>query len=306
MTEVERIIQKGVIPEDFLKEEVRNDFLVTTERKKIWIVLLDLMLEFDAVCKKHGLTYFLEAGSLLGAIRHKGFIPWDDDIDVLMPRNDYLRFVEMSQEFKSPYFLQTPYTDSGYFYSFVKLRNSNTTAVTKMFAYQNYNHGMWLSVFPIDNWSVEGGEERYEKIKKLNMENSTYMRISNPHLSEKDMVRVRNYSGRDPYDTIRELDRIAQECSDYHTEFVTVGSTAVIGYSRKLWYAEDFSLAIEWPFEFFLFPVPVGYDRFLKVMYGDYMELPPIEQRGLHHEGTIFNADIPYKEFLETYRQEHQ
>lgn len=306
MTEIERILQKGIIKEDFLREEVRNEFLVTTDRKKIWTVLLDLMLTFDDVCKKHNLTYFLEAGSLLGAIRHKGFIPWDDDVDVLMPRKDYQKFLELSNEFVAPYFLQTPYTDEGYFYSFPKIRNSNTTALNQMFCYQNFNHGMWLSIFPIDNWDVNGGEERYAKIKELNMDNSTYMRISNPNLSEKDQQRVKNYCGRDPFDTIKELDRIAQECNGYKTEFVTVGSTAVISYSRKLWYAEDFSSAIEWDFEDFKFPVPVGYDRFLKVMYGDYMKLPPVEDRGLHHSGTIFNADIPYKEFLETYKKERQ
>lgn len=306
MTEIDRILQKGIIKEDFLREEVRNEFLVTTDRKKIWTVLLDLMLTFDDVCKKHNLTYFLEAGSLLGAIRHKGFIPWDDDVDVLMPRKDYQKFLELSNEFVAPYFLQTPYTDKGYFYSFPKIRNSNTTALNQMFCYQNFNHGMWLSIFPIDNWDVNGGEERYAKIKELNMDNSTYMRISNPNLSEKDQQRVKNYCGRDPFDTIKELDRIAQECNGYKTEFVTVGSTAVISYSRKLWYAEDFSSAIEWDFEDFKFPVPVGYDRFLKVMYGDYMKLPPVEDRGLHHSGTIFNADIPYKEFLETYKKERQ
>lgn len=306
MTEIDRILQKGIIKEDFLREEVRNEFLVTTDRKKIWTVLLDLMLTFDDVCKKHNLTYFLEAGSLLGAIRHKGFIPWDDDVDVLMPRKDYQKFLELSNEFVAPYFLQTPYTDKGYFYSFPKIRNSNTTALNQMFCYQNFNHGMWLSIFPIDNWDVNGGEERYAKIKELNMDNSTYMRISNPNLSEKDQQRVKKYCGRDPFDTIKELDRIAQECNGYKTEFVTVGSTAVISYSRKLWYAEDFSSAIEWDFEDFKFPVPVGYDRFLKVMYGDYMKLPPVEDRGLHHSGTIFNADIPYKEFLETYKKERQ
>lgn len=304
MTEIERIIRKGDIPESFLREEIRNDFLVTTERKKIWTVLLDLMIEFDSLCKRHGFTYFLEAGSLLGAIRHKGFIPWDDDVDVLMPRDDYNRFVNLSNEFKYPYFLQTPYTDEGYFYSFAKIRNSNTTALNQMFAFQKFNHGMWLSIFPIDNWSVEGGEERYAKIKELNIDNSTYMRISNPFLSEKDKERVNNYCGRNPFDTIKELDRIAQECNKVPTTYVTVGSTAVISYSRKLWYAEDFSEAIDWDFEGFKFPIPVGYDRFLKIMYGDYMKLPPIEERGKHHGNTVFNADIPYKVFLETYMKD--
>lgn len=306
MTEIERIIKKGFISEDFLTEEIRNEFVVTTERKKIWVVLLDLMMVFDDVCKKHNLTYFLEAGSLLGAIRHKGFIPWDDDVDVLMPRKDYQKFLELSNEFSAPYFLQTPYTDTGYFYSFAKIRNSNTTGLTQMFAYQNFNNGMWLSVFPIDNWDEVGGEERYAKIKSLNMDNSTFMRMSNPNLSEKDRERVKNYCGRDPFDTIKELDRIAQECNDRPTKYVTVGSTAVISYSRKLWYAEDFSSAVDWDFEDYKFPIPVGYDRFLKIMYGDYMKLPPVEQRGLHHGDTIFNADIPYTEFLKTYMKERQ
>lgn len=303
MTEVERIINKGVISRDFLKEEVRNDFLVTKERKKVWTVLLDLMLEFDEVCKKNGLTYFLEAGSLLGAVRHRGFIPWDDDVDVLMPRKDYQRFVELSHEFTAPYFLQTPYTDNGYFYSFAKIRNSNTTGLTQMFAYQGFNNGMWLSVFPLDNWDEVGGEERYATIKSLNMDNSTYMRISNPFLSEKDRERVKNYSGRNPFDTIKELDRIAQECNDHSTKYMTVGSSAVISYSRKLWYADDFSSALDWDFEDFKFPIPVGYERFLRIMYGDYMKLPPVEQRGLHHGNTIFNADIPYKEYMESYKK---
>ena len=163
MTEIERIIKKGVITKDFLKEEVRNDFRVTTERKKLWAILLDLTLEFDRVCKKHGLTYFLWSGSMLGAVRHNGFIPWDDDIDVIMPRKDYERFLLLGDEFKDPYFFQTPYTDPECCYSFVKIRNCLTTGVVDLFKYQNFNHGIWLSIMPLDNWKLEGGEEKYER-----------------------------------------------------------------------------------------------------------------------------------------------
>ena len=303
MTEKERIIKEGRIPEKFFEEEVRCDFLVTQDRKKLWAVLLDMLLKIDDVCKKYHLTYFLEAGTLLGAIRHKGMIPWDDDIDIFMPRKDYNKFILLSEEFPHPFFLQTPYTDPEYFYCPARLRNTNTTGVVETFAYQNFNHGIWLSIFPLDNWEIEGGEERYEYIKSLIKENSTYMRLKKPHLSEKDQIRVRNYSGRNPFEVYEEIQEIAQRSNSKPTEFVTAAVSAVISYRRKLWYAEDFSSAIEWDFEGFKFPIPVGYDRFLKIMYGDYMKLPPVEERGHHHDGAIFNADIPYKDFLVTYRQ---
>ena len=306
MTEKERIIKEGRIPAKFFEEEVRCDFLVTEDRKKLWAVLLDMLLKIDNVCKKHQLTYFLEAGTLLGAIRHGGMIPWDDDIDIFMPRKDYNKFVQLSEEFPHPYFLQTPYTDPEYFYCPARLRNSNTTGVVETFAYQNFNHGIWLSIFPLDNWETEGGEQRYEYIKDLIKENSTYMRLTNPHLSEKDKIRVKNYSGRNPLEVYEEIQQIAQQFNAKPTEFIAAAVSAVISYRRKIWYAEDFSSAIEWDFEGFKFPIPVGYDRFLKTMYGDYMQLPPVEERGHHHDGAIFNADIPYKEFLETYKKDRQ
>ncbi len=181
MTETERIIQQGILPESFLNEETRNGFLVTRERKKLWAVLLDLLLQFDSVCKKHGLRYFLNSGSLLGAIRHKGFIPWDDDIDVEMPRDDYEKLMTLSDEYKYPYFLQTPFTDKNSAYSFAKLRNSNTTMASKHFAFQDMNHGVLIDIFPYDKWDEEDCQSYYA-IKSLASENAVYMIKQNPFL----------------------------------------------------------------------------------------------------------------------------
>ena len=89
MTECERIIASGILPEEFLREEIRCDYLVTEKYKKVWAVEIDLLLELDRVCRKHGLKYFLMYGTLLGAVRHGGFVPWDDDLDVIMLRGDY-------------------------------------------------------------------------------------------------------------------------------------------------------------------------------------------------------------------------
>ena len=297
MTEIDRILQKGVVSEDYLKEEVICDFLVTTDRKKLFAVLLDMLVEFDRICKKHNLRYFLDGGTLLGAIRHKGFIPWDDDIDVEMPREDYEVFVKLSDEFKHPYFLQTPYTDPNYFYCPARIRNSNTTALVEMFAYQNFNQGVWLTILPLDNWKEEA-EPEFNKIKSLIIENSTYMRMTNPHLDEKNKERVRNYSGRDPFDTYAEIMKLAQQFNNEPTKFITIAIEALSSYSKKLWYAEDFTSTILADFEGYKFPIPIGYERVLKIVFGDYMAFPPIEDRGEHHSGVIFDIDKPYTEYV--------
>lgn len=200
MTEIERIMNKEILPKDFLKEETRCEFFVDEKRKKLWTIGLDLLIEFDRVCKKHGLKYFLIGGSLLGAIRHNGFIPWDDDIDVGMLRCDYEKFLTLAYEFENPYFLQTPYTDEGYYFSFAKLRNSNTAAISNAFRYENFNQGVFLDIFPLDNCKLEDALSRYNKINELIMDNSTYMRKSLKNPTPEEQKRIDSHSGRNPMD----------------------------------------------------------------------------------------------------------
>lgn len=300
MTEIERIIQKGIIGRDYLNSEEKCGFLITTERKKLFAVMLDMLYEFDKVCKKHGLTYYLYGGSLLGAVRHHGFIPWDDDLDVIMPRDDYDKFIKLSDEFSEPYFLQIPQTDKGYYYSFAKLRNSNTTGVVDMFKYAGFNHGIWISMFPLDFWNLDGGEERYAEIRKLVMHNSTYMRLKNPDLDEKNKARVAAYLAehRDPMKDYEEIQRLASSCKDPNSKYVMSAVITHLKYDKKLLYTADFVEAVPLEFEGFSVMVPCGYDHVLTVCYGDYMQFPPVEDRGLCHDGTIFDSDIPYKEYL--------
>ncbi|MDE7248566.1 MAG: LicD family protein, partial [Lachnospiraceae bacterium] len=89
----------------FFKEEIRSDFLVDEKRKKIWAVELQILEKIDEVCRKHHITYYAHYGTLLGAVRHQGFIPWDDDLDIAMFRDDYEKFQKIAaEEFTEPYF----------------------------------------------------------------------------------------------------------------------------------------------------------------------------------------------------------
>ncbi len=295
MTETERITRNGILPESFFAPEYRNDFYVDERRKRIWGVSLDLLLAFSEVCKKHNLTWYLMFGSLLGAVRHGGFIPWDDDVDVAMPRKDYEKLLTLKEEFHAPYFLQTPYTDNGYYYSYVKIRNSNTTSFSKGFGYQGYNQGISLDVFCVDNWDIAGGEALFEKIKSLIINNSVAMKMSNPHL--RDELAEKAMLIKDPMQAYEEIQKLSTLCSDDHSPYVCLPTLTLYGYSKDVFYREDFENVILKQFEGFEFPVPCGYERILKTVYGNYWELPPIEKRGNWHAATI-DPDICYLEKL--------
>ena len=188
MTECERIIEQGILPASFFREETICDFLVTQERKKIWAITLDLLFKFDEVCHRHNLKYFMAFGSLLGAIRHNGFIPWDDDIDVVMPRADYEMLKLLNREFEAPYFLQYPGEDGGYFFSFAKLRNSNTSGISWAFRDETFNQGMFLDIFPIDNCKLESADVNWKIINQLILQLSTNMRRSLKDPTPKDIL----------------------------------------------------------------------------------------------------------------------
>ena len=300
MTECERIINDGILPEKFFNEEVICDFTVTKERKKLFAVLLDILLKIDSVCKKHGIKYFIYGGTLIGALRHGGFIPWDDDLDIAMLRDDYEKFLTLQNEFEDPYFLQTPYTDHGFFWANPTIRNSNTTAVTPFFAYQPMNHGAFVDIFVIDN-IIEGpeGRENFERINRLTIDNSTYMRMSNPHLDESNQKRVEEYRSRlrDPFEVCEEIDSLARKYNNTSTKHVTTPTATFYGYEKKFYFREDFDDTLPVRFEGYIFPMPVGYERVLATTYKDYRVLPPIEKRGLHHN-IIFDMDTPYQKYI--------
>ena len=300
MTQCERLIAEGVFKKDFFKEEIKNDFLVDTTRKKIWAIEIDLLLQLDRICKKYNLCYYLMFGTLLGAIRHNGFIPWDDDVDVCMPRRDYEKLLKVApSELQHPYFFQTPETDEGYYYTFARIRNSETAAFLPLYQYQKFNMGLLLDIFPVDVYCENDAQKNFDLIQNLTCENTTYMRMTNPHLSEKDIERVKQYKGGSPkerYDLIQKTAmKHEKEADNFNKRVVAVFTGCAL--SKMVFYASDLSETVLHSFEGFEFPIPAGWDRILRATYGDYHQFPPVEQRGTWHSDYIIDPDKSYKEF---------
>lgn len=285
---------------DIYKDEIRSGFLVTTNRKKVWNVELEILVEFDRICKKYGLRYFADSGTLLGAVRHKGFIPWDDDIDIMMPRPDYEQFKKVaSKEIKPPYFFQNSYTDL-VTTAYSKIRDIRTTAIEYLDMPLQYNQGIFIDIIALD--AVADGSERMGRIAAAQLE--LWLCCVDPNLVRKRLENnacfrigasiLLNILKKPAHEKMQIFEDFNlnhfQDSQDvgFITSFFCKISP---GRNRELY--RDI---IEVPFETITIPIPIGYDGILKKMYGDYHQYV---RGGSLHDGIILSADIPYKTYIE-------
>lgn len=288
---------------------------ITSEKQALFDKLLDLLKEFNRVCEDNNIRYFVFAGTMLGAIRHKGFIPWDDDIDVVLPRKDYnkLKIIAENGAFKEPYFFQNPSTDRGYPKGFCRLRNSNSTEISLIDVYMKCNSGIFIDIFPLDVLPED------ELLRKKLFKELHYTRACMNAFS-------RYYSGFGTIGTnkikeigyylllplfkigilrmdklYRKYDKIVSQFNNSNGKYV--GTIAVsfeeprFIFERKYWESE----VIYVDFEGMKVPVPKDYDALLKHSYGDYMT--PVQAPTCHGE-TLFSVTTPYKQYIEEHFDE--
>ncbi len=268
--------------------------------KKLQSIELEALLSVDAVCSKLGIKYFLVGGTLLGAVRHKGFIPWDDDIDIGLLRDDYEIFIQNAQNIlPSHLFVQNYKTDPEVPFNFTKIRDCRTTFVEKSMKNVKMNHGVYIDVFPIDYYP----ENRICEILKNKILCFIVHRFNKVYYKDKDEC----YSllGQVSNSLCNLLFRKTRQAVATREFFIKLGKKSKLmkNYSgawgdREIVPAECFDDFIRLDFEGHQLMAPAAYDLYLRHIYGDYMTLPPIEKRVSHHYTEVIDLEKPYTFYL--------
>ncbi len=274
-------------------EKLDNSTFVYTDMflgnlKVVQNILLGYLLEVDRICKKHDIKYFLAGGTLLGAIRHNGFIPWDDDADVLMLREDYEKFLEVVQdELPSNIKLQTPELDKEYHNIFAKLRIDNTMFATKWTVkFPEMHNGVFFDIFAHDKTSNSNIGKKIHLQSTLLTRALVFNKWNNRKIKNNSKMQSIVSNTLKKVLTLSASEKLQFKSlkwfKDKNTNFLYDGM------GRNI-YKGDFPKeyldeVIYWDFEGYKFPVPKEYDNYLKYLYGDYNELVIASKRKNSHD----------------------
>ena len=255
------------------------------ELRQLQLVELEMLIEIDRICRKNNIQYSLDGGSLLGAVRHKGFIPWDDDIDLIMLREEYMKFrkacrIDLD---KDRFFLQDYMTDPYYRWGYAKMRRKGTSFLREGQEHLKQQDGVFLDIFVVDN--VPDGylwrrihhficflirKTLYSEVAKKNEKNTflRYIYVLLSKINRDSVFRLRN--------------KLAKGTNKKRTKLI---SHYTLEYPKRCRYGlprECFDEYIDMEFEGRKFPGFKKYDLYLSSYYGDYMTLPPKEKQVPH------------------------
>lgn len=261
------------------------------ESEKIQKIELQALLEIDRICRKHNIKYTLTGGSLLGAIRHKGFIPWDDDIDIAMMRNDFIRFENVcKKELDSTFFYQSHQTEKNYLRLYSKLRVNGTVFKESVHANHNIHHGVYIDIFPID-YTPTQKFKREMHILAYSFFNyglaAKYLNIQARAGKRKLMAYLLRiiYLPFSKEFLYSNANRIAMKYKDSTEKLHTIIFSGT--YLRKECFEYGmYTKYCDLTFENNNIMSICNYEKYLEAVYGNYMELPPKEKQISHHNIT--------------------
>lgn len=272
------------------------------KQKSVWEIELDLLSKFMEICDKYQLRYYPCGGTLLGCIRHGGFIPWDDDIDIDMPREDFERLASVAeQEFQHPYFFQTAHTDPGYFSGHAKLRNSDTTGMIPEDAMFQYNKGIFIDIFPLDFIPDNQLEAKYFCAKIAAFRNAIILGSpayhAYPHRIIGKLLRPlckMMYSLVGIENLSRFYDHLCRKY-EKNTGLHRIAPISAFPTRSSVWWNKKlFAQTEKRSFECLTIPVPSTYDTILKQQFGEYW-IP--QKENSQHTVLRMDPNIPYQNY---------
>lgn len=296
------------IPEGYLNGEIRDGFYVESTMKKAWAAEIEVLNEVDRICRQHDIQYFADWGTLLGTIRHKGFVPWDDDMDITMKREDYTRFCQIVRQEQGELEIINFHTDPEWKDMLSRVINGRSVNYTEehLRKYHGFPYVAGLDIFPLDYVAPTEEEDKLQcsmisivEAFSANIRNNTATpeEIEQTTKDIEQMCGVK-FNNLEPLATqlLKLGERLSMMYTDEESQAVALMGDHAGPRPLDVYPKEYYSESIYMPFEYTTIPVPVGYKKILIQKYGENYMIPYLG--GTNHEYPFYR-----KQQREVYRQ---
>ncbi|WP_050612380.1 LicD family protein [Ligilactobacillus agilis] len=270
---------------------MKRDISIEESQKMVF----EILKFYKDICDDNNLTYYLAYGTLIGAVRHGEFIPWDDDIDVFMPREDYNKLVEIMDTIDDRYKLVSFENNKRFTAPLPKIIDTKTKLVQHYDFYERVELGLYIDIFIIDNAgnTYEEATNFYENVYSIYKK--WFKADLKIFLSNKSKLRsILGAVKRLPYKIrgisyyLRKYTQFSTTYLNKNTKYVATTNTGSPEVQRNVFLKDDFGEGVDIKFEDQVFRAPTNYQKMLEVEYGDYMKLPPKEKRVSHHKYELY------------------